>query len=153
MLQEKEIQSRITIRENTGGLKQALLESPQLRIVRMPTHLEMECLGEKVTSKRAVRTLALFFRKYCELTGNKKLMLVLPKIWGLNMDAWDLISTKGFFGYCSVAFISTELYQTLLLRELERLNPYLRIFKTKEQAEDWFGVENVPHSSLTCSHR
>lgn len=121
--------------------RQVLLKSPYLRIVRMPSHLEMECLGDRITSKRDVSTIALFYRKYCALTGNNKLLVILPRVWGLDMAAWDLVNKEGFFGDYFLAFISTELYQTLLLRELEHQSPHVKIFKTREQAEEWLGTQ------------
>lgn len=148
MLQDTEIRDRITIRDNVGGSRQVLLKSSHLKIVRTPTQIEMDCFGDKLTSKRDICAIATFFRKYCELTGNIKLLVSLPRVWGLDLSAWDFISKPGVFGHYSVAFISTELYQTLLLRELERSNHSVKIFKTKEHAQEWLEMQGVNHGSF-----
>lgn len=137
MLSKINILDKISAKKNVHSGKQVLFENSYIRIIHQHDYLEMECLGERRIDKRDVSAIALFFRKYCRLTGNTKLLLFLSKIWRLDMDAWDFITKKGFFGHYTVAFISSELHQGLLLKKLEKLNQHLKLFKTKELAIEW----------------
>lgn len=129
-------------RKKLNESKTLLFESKDIRIVHKPTNLEVECLGERDASKRDLGTLAVFLKKYYLLTRNNKILVLLSKAWRLDSGAWKLITKLGFFGKFTIAFVSTELHQNLLLKNLEKLEFNLKTFKSREKAEDWLLIQN-----------
>ncbi|MDP2387736.1 MAG: hypothetical protein Q8M29_15290 [Bacteroidota bacterium] len=128
--------------QKLNGIKKILFESESIRIVHQAANLEVECLGERDASRRDLGSLAIFFRKYYLLTRNHKILVLLSRTWRLDSGAWDLITKLGFFGKFAVAFVSTELHQGLLLKNLEKLEFNLKTFKNREKAEEWLSIQN-----------
>ena len=125
-----------------GKSKQMLFENEEIRIVHLSTNLELECLGEKDASKKDLSSLAIFIKKYYLLTRNNKVLVLLSKGWRLDLEAWDLITTLGFFGKFAVAFVSTELHQGLLLKNLEKIEFNLKTFRNRVKAEEWLNLQH-----------
>ena len=136
MLDPTEIVKKIKFNKKADG-RQVLFDSPDIRITHWSTYLEIECLKERQVMKRDIDMMSILFRKYCESTGNNKLLLFLSGLWRLDPEAWEHISKAGFFGHYIIAFVSRELHQELLLMKLQRFNHNLKVFKNEEQAEEW----------------
>jgi len=130
-----------------NGSKRVLIENENLRIVHSPSYLELECLGEREVSRRDLSSLAIFLKKYFKLSHNHKILIPISKAWRLDPGVWDLITKPGFFGKFTVAFVSTELHQTLLLRNLEKLEFNLRTFNSKRNAEEWLYTQHKNQTS------
>ena len=120
-----------------GGV--VLYQTPYLRFLRNDKYYHLNCLDENILEKRELVSFIQYARSVYRVEPYESLLIQPGKGSNVDIDSWSILTKVKFEKAKSlrIAFVSSSLYQGLLLKRLQILNDNVKVFADKKSALKW----------------